>query len=195
MRALLAIGPLAGVALLAWWRSSSAPASSSTAVLEEIAVTARRVVGAPWTLPKSGEPYKLAIAAAELRNGVPHNLLARLLWQESHFRPEIISGELVSSAGAVGIAQIVPRWHPNVNPRDPFASIDYAASYLRDLRRRFGAWELALAAYNWGLGNLGAAIKMYGAGVVLEHASTPKETRDYVAQITRDVPVAIGVVS
>lgn len=133
------------------------------------------------------EPYKRAITAAELREGLPHNLLARLLWQESRYRPEIIDGTVPSPAGALGIAQIVPRWHPDVNPLDPFASIDYAARYLRDLRRQTGSWEMALAAYNWGIGNLNKALNTYGRGNVLAYA--PKETRNYVLDITGDVPV------
>lgn len=150
-------------------------------------MTARRVLAQPWTLPSSAAPYETAIAAAELRHAIPRGLLGRLLYQESRFRADIISGATTSPAGAVGIAQIVPRWHPGVNPLDPFASIDYAAKYLAQLRKRFGSWELALAAYNWGQGNLSNAIADVGAGAVLTAATTPKETRNYVAEIARDV--------
>ena len=124
------------------------------------------------------DEYRNAIAAAELREGLPHDLLARLLWQESHYRPEIINGSVASPAGALGIAQIVPRWHPGVDPLDPFASIDYAARYLRDLRRQTGSWKMALAAYNWGIGNL------LGKGWNM----APLETRNYVADISGDLP-------
>lgn len=129
--------------------------------------------------------YKAHIAAAELREGLPHDLLARLLWQESRYREDIINGTTASPKGAIGIAQIVPRWHPGVNPLDPFASIDYAAWYLRDLRRQTGSWEMALAAYNWGIGNLNKALTQYGRQNALAYA--PKETRDYVSEITGDV--------
>ena len=131
------------------------------------------------------EKYRNHIAAAELREGLPHDLLARLLWQESRYREDIISGAVTSPAGAMGIAQIVPRWHPGVDPLDPFASIDYAARYLRDLRRQTGSWEMALAAYNWGIGNVNRALNNYGRENLLAYA--PKETRDYVSDITGDV--------
>lgn len=129
------------------------------------------------------EKYRAAIAAAEFKYSLPDGLLHRLIFQESHFRTDIITGKTVSSAGALGIAQIVPKWHPGVDPLDPFASIDYAASYLKQLRKQTKSWTDAIAAYNWGIGNL----KRGGL------ANAPKETRDYVAQITADVPGLGGV--
>lgn len=124
--------------------------------------------------------YLPAITAAERRYGLPPGLLHRQLYQESRFRTDIITGELVSSAGAVGIAQIVPRYHPDVDPRDPIASIDYAARFMRRLYNEFGSWALALAAYNAGPGN----VRKYGGVPPFD------ETRQYVAEITADVEVA-----
>lgn len=126
------------------------------------------------------EKYRAAIKVAEERHGLPAHLLHRLIYQESRFRSDIIDGRVVSSAGAVGIAQIVPKWHPGVNPLDPFASIEYAADYLRRLRSQFGSWTLALAAYNAGPGN----VERYGG------IPPFSETQRYVAEITRDVGVA-----
>lgn len=135
-----------------------------------------------WSIPDSATPYLASLHDAEMANGIPHDLLVRLAYQESHFRSDIISGSTTSSAGAVGIMQIVPRWHPNVDPTDPFASITYAAAYLRAQYNRFGTWSYALAAYNWGPGNV--------AKWIAGNASPPVETQLYVAQITGDVNVA-----
>ena len=121
-------------------------------------------------------------AAAERKYGIPHNLLARLAWQESRFREDIISGRTVSSAGALGIMQIVPRWHPGVNPLNPDAAIDYAGGFLASLKRQLGTWELALKGYNWGAGN----VKKWLAGELSE----PLETRLYSSQILNDVGAA-----
>jgi soluble lytic murein transglycosylase-like protein len=126
-----------------------------------------------------GAPYKAALAVAEIKNGIPPMMLARLAWQESRFRPDIVSGQKKSSAGAVGIMQIVPRWHPSVDPYDPFESIDYAATFLARLFKKFGNWEYALKAYNWGEGN----VAQWLAGKKAE----PMETRNYSAQILADV--------
>ena len=131
---------------------------------------------AVWTPPASAQPYLAAIRQAEAKYQLPHNLLARVLWQESRFRPDIIDCDTISHAGAKGIAQIVPRWHPDVDPCDPWASIDYAGSYLAELRDWTGSWERAIAAYNWGIGNLNRQ------GL----AGAPKETRDYIASMKAD---------
>lgn len=139
-----------------------------------------------WTLPPSGLPYRVNLTLAEQRYGLPAGLLGRVAWQESRFRPDIIRGETVSSAGAVGLMQIVPRWHPDVDPTDPIASIDYAAQYLRRLYDRFGDWQQALAAYNWGPTNLAMALKRDGDQW---RRVLPRETRDYITDISRDVPV------
>ena len=133
-----------------------------------------------WTPPAAAAPYLDAIRTAEADNGLPENLLARLLDEESRYRPEIINGTVISSAGAIGIAQIVPKWHPGVNPYDPFASITYAGRYLRQLYNQFGSWSMALAAYNWGPTIL--TQKGFDAA--------PAETRDYVTSIIRDIPAA-----
>lgn len=158
--------------------------SAAYTVQDTVTDTTRTLTGSSWTPPDRAAPYLPAIYAAEDRHGMPRNLLARLLFQESRYRPEIIDGRVKSGAGAVGIAQIVPKWHPDAKPLDPLASIDYAAQYLAQLKQSTGSWSLALAAYNWGPGNL----KNAGYNI----AGAPKETRDYVAQITGDVPEALA---
>ena len=161
-----------------------------------IAVIAALIIGAgllfpnkAWALPSRANPYAADIMAAERTNGLPVNLLGRVLWQESRFREDIIKGDTVSSAGAIGIAQIVPRFHPKVDPLNPIDSIYYAAGFLKDQRQIFGTWPLALAAYNWGPGNVQKALRAFGTDWI-DHA--PTETQKYVFQITDDVPAALG---
>jgi len=134
----------------------------------------------PWRIPENGLPYADLFSRSELKNGMPKNLLARVAYQESRFRPEIIDGSLNSSAGARGIMQIVPKWHPNVNPLDPKAAIPYAGDYLKGLYNKFGSWSEALAAYNWGQGNLS---KWLAGG----QKEMPDETKNYVSQIMSDI--------
>lgn len=140
-----------------------------------------------WVPPEEAVPYLADIAAAERLYGLPKNLLARLLYQESHYRPDIITGETKSRVGALGIAQIVPRWHPDAQPLNPQHSIYYAAKYLSGLKKTFGNWETALAAYNWGQGNVRDAQAEHGSRIYQWLPSAPKETRDYVSEIWGDV--------
>lgn len=132
-----------------------------------------------WTPPETADKYLEEIARAERTHGLPRDLLARLIYQESRFRQDIITGKVQSSAGAQGIAQIVPKWHPNVDPLNPVESIHYAARYLKQLRDQFGDYRLALAAYNWGPGN----VRKYGT----QPDKWPTETKNYVSQILGDV--------
>lgn len=136
-----------------------------------------------WQPPKSAAPYLNSIQRAEREQGIPAGVLARLIHQECRFREDIICGQVISSAGAVGIAQIVPRWHPEARPLDPEHSIFYAARYLAQLNRQFNDWPTALAAYNWGPGNVSKARKQYGRDWL---SYAPKETRNYVSQIGQD---------
>lgn len=145
------------------------------------AVHEKKVLSGDWTPPKEAEIYLPAIDAASAEFDLPENLLARVAYQESRFRPDIIEGETVSSAGAMGIMQIVPKWHPDVDPLDPFESIQYAAKYLRTLYNRFGNWKQALAAYNYGQGNVSKRPKF---------TQWPLETRNYVTEIGGDIGLA-----
>lgn len=152
-------------------------------ILETIAIGARKVAGtvSAWFHP-SGEQYRPLFNAAEAKYGIPHGLLFRQAYQESRFRADIISGKVRSAAGAVGIMQVIPRWHPELGEAgalDPVRAIPYAAKFLSQLRKQFGSWPLALAAYNWGPGNVSKN----------PPDKWPKETRNYVADITADVDV------
>ncbi|WP_051227920.1 lytic transglycosylase domain-containing protein [Oceanospirillum beijerinckii] len=137
-----------------------------------------------WQPPETAKPYLSNIRQAEKHHCMPENLLARLIYQESRYRKDIITGKTVSSAGAVGIAQIVPKWHPDVDPLNPEQSIHYAAKYLSQLKRQFGDWPTALAAYNWGPGNVSKAQKKHGRSWL---DKAPRETQNYVGQIWGDV--------
>jgi soluble lytic murein transglycosylase-like protein len=137
-----------------------------------------------WKKRAADSGYLAALNAAEDANGIPRDLLVRLAYQESRFRPDIINGP-PNSAGAQGLMQIVPAYHPGVDPSDPFASIAYAGQFLRSLYNQFGSWSLALAAYNTGPGN----VKKYGG------IPPFTETQNYVAQIIGDINAAGGAVA
>lgn len=135
-----------------------------------------------WKRSANAAKYLPALNAAEDAYNLPRDLLARVAYQESHFRDDIIDGVTRSPAGASGLMQLMPQFYPGVNPLDPYQSIIAAAKSLSDYFKQFGSWKLALAAYNWGPGNVAKYRNSPGAW--------PQETLDYVSEITRDVPVA-----
>jgi membrane-bound lytic murein transglycosylase D len=67
---------------------------------------------------------------------------------------------------------------------DPEKATDAACRYLKDLHRMFKDWELALAAYNTGPGNVKRAIRRsgYKKSFWEIYPNLPRETRSYVPQ-------------
>jgi soluble lytic murein transglycosylase-like protein len=135
--------------------------------------------------PAGAEPYLDLIQAAAERHGIPPNILVWLLWKESRYNPAIISGEKRSRVGALGIAQFMPATAQeelgSVNAAlDPNQAINGAARYLAKLYRSVGAWDEALAAYNWGIGN----VTRKGL------ANAPAETQDYYKTILKKAGMA-----
>lgn len=128
--------------------------------------------------PTGSGPYQAMIEAAAAQYGVPVNVLAWLLWKESRYNPVIIDGTKRSPVGALGIAQFMPATATQElgsvgAALDPAQAIPGAARYLAKLYRSTGTWGQALAAYNWGIGN----VTRKGIG------SAPPETRDYYTTI------------
>jgi soluble lytic murein transglycosylase-like protein len=140
-----------------------------------------------WAQVEQGPVWVPVINQAESAAGIPSNLLARMAYQESHFRPDVISGETSSSAGALGILQLMPQYFSTVQVATPFttadttAQISQAAQQLASLYDTFSDWTLAVAAYNAGAGT----VSKYIAGT----GSLPAETSAYVADVIADVPV------
>jgi soluble lytic murein transglycosylase-like protein len=88
--------------------------------------------------------------------GIPSSLALAVAQIESAFNPTA-----VSSAGAQGIFQLMPATAAQLGVTDPFDStqnIQGGVSYLQQLYQQFGNWTDALAAYNWGPGNVSKAI-------------------------------------
>lgn len=98
-----------------------------------------------------------------------------------------------SRVGAMGLWQFMPatgrmynmQANADIDDRmDPEMSTDAAAKYLKSLYRMFNDWEVALAAYNCGPGNVRKAIRRSGGKTTFWgiYDQLPKETRSYVPQ-------------
>lgn len=104
------------------------------------------------TTAYAGKPYVQEAIQAANAAGLDPNIFLRQINQESGFNPN--AG---SSAGAQGIAQIVPKYHPGVNTADPIASLNYAANLDKQLLTQYGGdYKSAMIAYNGGQGAVDA---------------------------------------
>jgi hypothetical protein len=121
-----------------------------------------------------GQALCRTIESAARANQLPVAFFTKLIWQESSFRPTV-----VSPAGAQGIAQFMPKTASErglADPFDPEQAIPEAARLLADHWHRFGNLGLAAAAYNGGPARV--------ANWLDGHGGLPVETRDYVMAIT-----------
>jgi membrane-bound lytic murein transglycosylase D len=140
-------------------------------------------------MTERGARYLFHIVEEIDRRGMPMEL-ALLPFIESAFNPQAMS-----VARASGMWQFMPgtgkefELRQNIfrdDRRDVLASTRAALDYLQQLHTRFGDWHLALAAYNWGQGNVQRAIRNnLRAGRPAGYADLrmPDETRNYVPKL------------
>lgn len=105
-----------------------------------------------WWLSRAAESrrayYFNTVNRIACDHGVPTRLLDAVIAQESGYNPFA-----VSSAGAMGLMQIMPGTARTLGlstPFDPVANVRAGARYLRQQIDRFDRFDLALAAYNAG---------------------------------------------
>lgn len=173
---IVAAGALLGVMAWQLYRNTTA-ATAGDEASNIISDTVDELKSTFTGWPSGSEPYQALITQAAKDNGVPLSILTWLLWKESRYNPDIIDGTIRSPAGALGIAQFMPATADDegIDPLDPAQAIPAAARYLARLYRSTGTWAQALAAYNWGIGN----VQRKGL------AAAPAETRDYYTTILR----------
>lgn len=119
-----------------------------------------------------------AVVACAAHYGVDANLVMGVIHVES--RGDAFA---LSAVGAMGLMQIMPatgeelaallgvRWRGAVQLFDPQVNVQMGIAYLQQLRRRFGDWSTALAAYNWGPGTIDRRLRD-GAGLPVVYATS-----------------------
>ena len=129
--------------------------------------------------PTSADPWKVTattpvpkVTPADIEkiakeHGVPPELAVAVAKTESAYDPLAKSNK-----GAQGVMQLMPGTAERYGVKDsydPRQNITGGVKYLKDLLHQFnGDWDKALAAYNWGEGNVAAGKK------------TPSEVTSYV---------------
>lgn len=135
------------------------------------------------------QKYLFHIVEEVEKRGMPTEI-ALLPMIESAYNPQAYSRSRAS-----GIWQFIPSTGKNFglkqnwwvdNRRNVTAATDAALTYLQKLHGMFGAWDLALAAYNAGEGTVGRAIernRRLGLPTDYESLDLPPETRNYVPKL------------
>lgn len=111
------------------------------------------------------------ISRASRKYGVDVGLIKAVIKAESDFNPQA-----VSHAGARGLMQLMPATARSLGVNDSFdpeQNVMGGTRFLKDMLQRYdGNVDAALAAYNWGPGN-----------VDKRPGNLPRETRDYLARV------------
>jgi len=173
---------------------SRQPTFTSTGVRSPYAVGAG--TGAPLVQPRTEQPA--AVGGPSINLGTPGaggNTFSRMIQAESRGKQFDRNGRpLTSSAGAIGIAQVMPGTAPeaaklaglpfddNRYRNDPEYNLALGKAYYEKQLRDFGGDEkLAAAAYNAGPGAVRSALKKGGPDGWVNNV--PKETRDYLKTV------------
>ncbi len=139
--------------------------------------------------------YKAMIQKVMAEEGVPQDLIY-LAVAESGFQPRVVNHKY----GAGGMWQFLP--HGNygltrngyVDERfDPEKSTRAYARYMKFLYDQLGDWYLAMAAYDWGAGNVQRAVEKTGYADFWElyrRNNLPGETKNYVPEILAAIIIA-----
>jgi soluble lytic murein transglycosylase-like protein len=110
---------------------------------------------------------------------LPTGLLAAVMHQESGGK-----ANARSTVGAEGLFQIMPATARDLklaSAYSPQPAAQAAAQYLAQLYKRYrGDLKLALAAYNWGMGNVDRHMNNGGS-----FGGMPAETRNYITRVTQ----------
>ncbi len=161
------------------------------APLKRCLVVALLAVAAPAAAAPA-DRWASEVAEASRRFGLPQSWIRRVIEAESGGRTRIGGRPVVSSAGAMGLMQLMPgTWRRmrtvhrlGPNPHDPRDNILAGTAYLRAMYDRFGYPGL-FAAYN------------AGPARYADHLATgrklPGETIAYVARIAGGKQMASGI--
>jgi membrane-bound lytic murein transglycosylase B len=139
---------------------------------------AARAQDAPAERTAAGHPYAVHVADAARRFGIPEAWIWAVMRVESN-------GDMraVSSAGAMGLMQIMPATWASLRARhglgrDPYDvrdNIMAGAAYLRAMHDRYGNLTAMLAAYNAGPGRYDEYLS--------RGRPLPAETRAYLTKL------------
>src|SRR5271167_4222346 len=109
---------LGGIAAYLYYQSQQTPSSDESTdsavdfFSDPLASIGDAIVSTTvgWKNAGDGPIWIPDLNAAEGMYNIPTDLLARIAYQESHFRNDIITGATASPAGALGLMQLMPQY-------------------------------------------------------------------------------------
>lgn len=179
----------AKVAQSATSNSSETPVQQTRIDIDAEIEAARRELESLRGSPMKQDVSFLINDAAE-RYGVSPKLVNAVVQTESAGK-----SDAVSPKGAQGLMQLMPKTAKALgveDPTDPAQNIEGGVKYLAQLIKKFGDEKLALAAYNWGEGNIRKQLdrlakrdKPQTLAAILKYGTLPSETENYIRKINR----------
>ncbi len=143
--------------------------------------------------------YKGMIERILAEEGVPQDLIYQAV-AESAFNPRAIGPRTRSGGRAGGMWQFMPHGNYGLTRNrytderfDPEESTLAYARYMKFLYDQLGDWYLAMAAYDWGAGNVQRAVAKTGYAdfwQLYQRNELPAETRNYVPEILAAIIIA-----
>jgi soluble lytic murein transglycosylase-like protein len=167
--------------------SAALPEMDIDAQIEAVTREIEALRGETAPAPESVKVGKQNISIPTGEDFAPASLVKAVMKVESGGKQEAVSPK-----GATGLMQLMPGTarELGVDPKDPKQNVEGGSKYLQQMLNKYGSKELALAAYNWGPGNIDRAIKKVKAAgkkvtwqSVLDEVKVPKETRNYVSKV------------
>jgi Transglycosylase SLT domain len=126
------------------------------------------------------ERIELAIKEASKKHGIDEDLIRAIIRVESNFNPKV-----KSSAGAMGLMQLMPENVKYYGVKDPYnieENIDAGTRHIKDyLNMHKNNLDMALAAYNFGPGNM----RKRGISSEGDFYKLPTETKNYLVKIRK----------
>lgn len=135
--------------------------------------------GEGLNLPPALEPFREAIQGAAEASGIPANVIAGMIWDESRGDISALTTNGGNGLGDTGLMQVNPNTFADLQGKypellggktlsDPATNIMAGALYLKEQMNSFGSLDLALRAYNSGPLNVNpndaGDISKYGTG-------------------------------
>ncbi|MFA1602628.1 transglycosylase SLT domain-containing protein [Alcaligenes faecalis] len=173
--------------------SAQAPAEPAAADKPAAGKGAGGSQGLAENLNPQLEPYRQDIMAAAEATGIPANLLAAVIWDESKGIATAGSTNGENGMTDSGLMQLNPQTFADIKARnaslvtgdssDPGSNIMAGALYLKDMHDQFGDWDFALRAYNSGplsvdLADASISTTGFGTKNYVEKVNFYRETLD-----------------